>query len=50
MTSGARQGGFTLLEVLAVVLLTSIVIGVALNHYVNLSRASQRARVSPGGV
>jgi len=35
--------GFSLLEVLAVVLLTSIVIGVALSHYVNLSRASQRA-------
>lgn len=39
-----RSGiGFSLLEVLAVVLLTSIVIGAALNHYVNLSRASQRA-------
>jgi prepilin-type N-terminal cleavage/methylation domain-containing protein len=39
--SGAR--GFTLIEVLAVVLLTSLVIGVALNHYVNLSRATTRA-------
>jgi prepilin-type N-terminal cleavage/methylation domain-containing protein len=39
--SGRR--GFTLIEVLAVVLLTSLVIGVALNHYVNLSRATERA-------
>ena len=39
----ARAPGFTLLEVLAVVLLTSIVIGVALDHYVDLSRAIQRA-------
>ena len=35
--------GFTLLEVLAVMLLTSIVMGVALNFYVDLSRASRRA-------
>jgi hypothetical protein len=35
--------GFTLIEVLAVVLLTSVVIGVALDHYVDLTRASQRA-------
>lgn len=41
-----RRGAFTLLEVLAVVLLTSIVIGVALDHYVNLSRASTRAAES----
>ena len=41
----ARRGvpGFTLLEVLAVVLLTSIVVGAVLNHYVNLNRASERA-------
>lgn len=39
----ARAPGFTLLEVLAVVVLTSIVIGVALDHYVNLSRAVERA-------
>jgi len=38
-----RAFGFTLLEVLAVLLLTSIVIGVALDHYVDLNRASQRA-------
>ena len=43
MTPRTRRAGFSLLEVLAVVLLTSIVIGVALNHYVNLSRAGQRA-------
>jgi prepilin-type N-terminal cleavage/methylation domain-containing protein len=43
MTPRTRRAGFSLIEVLAVVLLTSIVIGVALNHYVNLSRAAQRA-------
>ncbi len=35
--------GFTLLEVLAVMLLTSIVMGVALDFYVDLSRATLRA-------
>jgi prepilin-type N-terminal cleavage/methylation domain-containing protein len=35
--------GFTLIEVLAVVLLTGIVMGVALNFYLDLSRASNRA-------
>ena len=35
--------GFTLLEVLAVVLLTSLVLGVALDYYLDLSWASQRA-------
>ena len=38
-----RALGFTLIEVLAVVLLTSIVLGVAMSHYVNLSRAIERA-------
>ena len=38
-----RRAGFTLIEVLAVVLLTGLVIGIALNFYVDLSRASQRA-------
>lgn len=38
-----RARGFTLLEVLAVVMLTSIVISAVLNHYVNLNRASERA-------
>jgi len=42
--------GFTLLEVLAVVLLTSMVIGVALNQYVNLSRATIRASSHSAGV
>lgn len=42
--------GFTLLEVLAVVLLTSMVIGVALNQYVNLSRATVRASSHSAGV
>ena len=37
------SAGFTLLEVLAVVLLTAIVIGVALDFSVDLSRASTRA-------
>lgn len=38
-----RGAAFTLLEVLAVVLLTALVIGVALAFYVDLSRASARA-------
>lgn len=38
-----RSGGFTLIEVLAVVLLTGIVVGVALDFYLDLSRASNRA-------
>jgi type II secretory pathway component PulJ len=38
-----RRAGFTLLEVLAVVLLTALVLGVALAFYVDLSRASNRA-------
>jgi type II secretory pathway component PulJ len=38
-----RRGAFTLIEVLAVVVLTTIVFGVALRFYVELSRASTRA-------
>jgi type II secretory pathway component PulJ len=38
-----RRAAFTLLEVLAVILLTAIVLGVALSYYVDLSRASTRA-------
>ena len=38
-----RAAGFTLIEVLAVVLLTGIVLGVALDFYLDLSRASNRA-------
>lgn len=38
-----RRAAFTLIEVLAVVLLTAVVIGAALSFYVNLSRASTRA-------
>ena len=38
-----RDAGFTLIEVLAVVLLTGIVVGVALDFYLDLSRASNRA-------
>ena len=37
------RAGFTLIEVLAVVLLTGIVVGVALDFYLDLSRASNRA-------
>lgn len=44
------HAGFTLVEVLAVVLLTTLVIGVALSHYVNLSRATQRASQHTLGV
>jgi type II secretory pathway pseudopilin PulG len=39
----ARATGFTLLEVLAVVLLTAIVIGLALDFYMDLSRDTLRA-------
>ncbi len=39
----SRGRGFTLIEMLAVILLTSVVIAAALNHYVNLSHVSQRA-------
>lgn len=38
-----QRAGFTLIEVLAVVLLTGMVIGIALNFYIDLSRASTRA-------
>lgn len=38
-----RAAAFTLIEVLAVILLTGLVIGVALNHYIELSRATERA-------
>jgi len=38
-----RRDAFTLLEVLAVVLLTALVIGVALSFYVDLTRSSTRA-------
>jgi prepilin-type N-terminal cleavage/methylation domain-containing protein len=39
----AARAGFTLIEVLAVVALTVVVLGVALAFYVNLSRASAHA-------
>ncbi len=45
-----RQRGFTLLEVLAVVALTSLVIGVALDFYVNLTRASIHAMEQTRGL
>jgi prepilin-type N-terminal cleavage/methylation domain-containing protein len=38
-----RRAGFTLIEVMAVVFLTAIVFGVALNFYVDLSNQSQHA-------
>ena len=38
-----RRAAFTLLEVLAVVLLTSVVIGTVMNAYIGLSRGSERA-------
>lgn len=38
-----RRAGFTLLEVLGVVLLTGLVLGMAINFYVDLSNASNRA-------
>ncbi len=39
----SRRAGFTLIEVLAVVLMTGILMGVALDFYLDLSRASNRA-------
>ena len=45
MTTAVRRSGpgFTLIEVMAVVFLTALVLGVALNYYSNLTNASQRA-------
>lgn len=44
MSRGDRAGaGFTLIEVMAVMLLTALVLGVALDFYVDLSNQSQRA-------
>ncbi len=43
MTGPARRHGFTLIEVLAVLLLTSLVLGVAIDFYRDLSRASTEA-------
>ena len=45
-----RRGAFTLLEVLAVILLTALVLGVALDFTVDLSRASTRAADGTRGV
>jgi prepilin-type N-terminal cleavage/methylation domain-containing protein len=41
--AASRRRGFTLIEVLAVVLLTGIVLAVAIDFYLDLSRASQSA-------
>jgi len=41
--SGARSGGFTLIEVLAVIFLTSVVMAFVLDFYVELSRSTTRA-------
>ena len=43
MKSDHSRAGFTLIEVLAVILLTSVVFGVAINGYIDLSRGTQRA-------
>jgi hypothetical protein len=40
---GPRETGFTLIEVLAVVFLTSLVLGVAVSFYTDLSNANNRA-------
>jgi type II secretory pathway component PulJ len=45
-----ERAAFTLLEVLAVILLTALVIGVALNFSVDLSRASTRASEGTRGM
>ena len=46
----ATRRGFTLLEVLAVLLLIGIVMGVAVDFYIDLSRATRRAADSTRGV
>jgi len=38
-----HRGGFTLFEVLGVILVTAFVVGAATNYYIDLSRASNRA-------
>jgi hypothetical protein len=38
-----RRGGFTLFEVVGVVLVTAFVVGAATNYYIDLSRATSRA-------
>jgi type II secretory pathway component PulJ len=38
-----HRGGFTLFEVVGVILVTSFVVGAATNYYIDLSRASNRA-------
>lgn len=43
MNDRTRRGAFTLIEVLAVLLLTSLVLGVAIDFYRDLSRASTEA-------
>jgi type II secretory pathway component PulJ len=45
-----RTAAFTLIEVLAVVLLTALVLGIALDFYVDLSRAGNRAADHTRGV
>lgn len=48
--SAAPRRGFTLIEVLAVLMLIGIVMGVAVNFYIDLSRATRRAADSTRGV
>src|SRR5262249_4572672 len=43
-------GGFTLIEVLAVVLVTSLLLGAAINFYVNLSRQAAHASENTRGI
>lgn len=45
-----RSHAFTLIEMLAVILLTSIVLAAALNHYVTLTRVSERATATTAEV
>jgi prepilin-type N-terminal cleavage/methylation domain-containing protein len=45
MSARTRRHGFTLIEVLAVLLLTSLVMGVAIDFYRDLSQASSEAVV-----
>jgi prepilin-type N-terminal cleavage/methylation domain-containing protein len=50
VTTRSARAGFTLIEVLAVMFLTALVLGVALNVYVDLSNDSRRASEATRGV
>src|SRR4030095_10295024 len=49
MRRARRSGGFTLLEMMAVIVLMAIVLGVAIGFYLDLSHASYAATTDTGG-